>query len=270
MKKNIVLSLSILIAFALISCSKSDNPAESETSVTVAADYYPGGVGSSYTYNSTYKHNSSTDNGTRTSTYETKESKDNTEYTKQKNTSIFGNLQVESSLYFRTSDSGIYFYIDTTGFGSTIDSLKAAAGISLDVSITADPEINVFSAPLTANKTWHAYKLNLSISGLFNIPLIDVTATYMGTEDISVAATNSTKSAEKIKYDLTLTLPEVKNGSITTSSSVFGANVWYVKGIGAVKLDGNGLILDALSSGVINFSDSTSTITQTLTSFQLK
>ncbi len=77
---------------------------------------------------------------------------------------------------------------------------------------------------------------------------------------------SGTISAEavKIKYDLKII------EDITTPARNYSAFGWFTDEIGLVKLEGNGLILNALISGEINPDDSTSTFTQELIDYHIE
>ncbi|HEY6905974.1 MAG TPA: hypothetical protein VI230_00815, partial [Ignavibacteriaceae bacterium] len=135
---------------------------------------------------------------------------------------------------------------------------------SLRGYISLDKEMKVLSFPVTENKSWQVFKLSIRYL-IFNLPVLTVDASYAGTESLTLHLTSGdvTKDAVKIKFTLTVSVPEVPSAS-------YDAYAWLVDGIGIVKWQGNGTILNALSGGGIDLSDTTSVITQSLISYDVK
>ena len=104
------------------------------------------------------------------------------------------------------------------------------------------------------------FKVVLNYQGLV-LNAIDVDATYTGKENVVLNLNSGTvtKEAAKIQYTFSLV-----TNPFTQSKQTVTAYGWYVADIGAVKWQGNDLLLDALTRGEINFADSTSTSTETL------
>ncbi len=265
--KYIIPFLSLLILF---SC-KDDNgtdPIEDETS---ASSYYPGGVGTTLNY-SIDTVNASTQGyeqfGSRNSTFESASG----EYMLQKNNNNFGGSQFTSSALFRKTDAGVYFQVDTSGFTGIADSLSEALGIAIDIN--SDEEINIFSAPLFEGKTWKAFEINISFTQVFSItiPVIEVNASYEGSEEMFVQARNENVSVQKIKY--TLNVIDEESLDITNINNppteVYTANAWYASGTGLVKIEGNSVVLDAIRGTTADLDFSNTQVRESLVSVDLK
>ncbi len=107
---------------------------------------------------------------------------------------------------------------------------------------------------------------------LLNINLVSVDASYLGTENVALNLVSGaqTMSAAKIKYDLTLTIPDPNNIFATPTTRVFSANAWLVDNIGPVKWTGNSAILNAVIAGNVMLSDTTGSVSQSLIDYKLK
>ena len=265
MRKISYIGMLVCAVLLFSSCSKKSNPVENNTSET-AASYYPGGIGSTFIYSIDSFGKKASDNvsiGTRTVVFTGTKTIDGTQYTSQTTASVIGPDSLVNVSYFRTTDAGDYLYIDTTGFSAFVpDSLKSL------VTINFDKEVNFFIQNFQSSPTWNAYSLNAVLIITFNV--LKLTATYQGSEDINLNLTGgqATKTAQKIKYELILTIPNVSGGP--SPQSVFDAYAWYVKDIGLVKIDGNATVLEALAGYGINFADTTKNISQSLTSYTIK
>jgi hypothetical protein len=159
--------------------------------------------------------------------------------------------------YFRKTNDSLFYFLDTTGLAASIpDSLKGY--------ISLDAEMKVLSFPVTENKSWSVFKLSIKYL-FFNLNVLTVDASYDGTESVTLHLTSGdvNKDAVKIKYTLNLSIPNVPITSYT-------AYAWLVDGIGFVKWQGNGTILNAFTGGGVDLSDTTSVITQSLISYDVK
>jgi hypothetical protein len=125
------------------------------------------------------------------------------------------------------------------------------------------------STPLSDGLNWQAFKLGLT---LLNYNIIDVEASYMGKENVVLNLTSGqvTVSAAKIKYIMTLKIPNLNNVFATPYTSTFNATGWFAADIGPVKWEGNGAVLNGFSGGGINLGDTTSTVSQVLTYYNIK
>lgn len=113
-------------------------------------------------------------------------------------------------------------------------------------------------------KTWPVFKVNLE--QVITLTVVDVEANYAGKENIvlNLQSGTVTKPAVKIQYNFSLINPLTQAKQTVT---VYG---WFVADVGAVKWQGNGLLLDVFTRGEINFADSTSTGSENLVYYNIK
>jgi len=271
----IVAILSMLIFF---SC-ENDNPVEDEGLDQLASSYYPGGVGSTFLYNvDTLNINTNSyetvaaNNKTFTSTV----TMDGTQYTVQENllSSIFLEEDIELGLHFRTTDRGVYFFLDTTGLGSLLsDSLLDSIDLPIDdFTLIMNQEIIIFSTPLESGLAWDAFNLiaEVNVQGsIFFYTLLNLSAEYVGSEDVNIPAFTEAQKGEKIKYIVTLSIPTDINDILDPPQDVFEFYGWFVESVGLVKLEGEIPSVEITEESEIIFGPGTE-IREVLTSFDLK
>lgn len=276
----------LFISIILVSCSSnSDSPTEPTNNNGVTADnYYPGNLGSSFTYNTdTALANSNYSQvGTRVSTYESTKTIGSVEYIVQKNISTIAGNSIETSLNFRRSSNGFYISIDTTGFSESLNELLTDSLVASVVSgFEIDPEMNALSLPLTSGKEWSAFKFNVIISFLgvqLPITVIEVKANYEGPESIVVPAIDGSSESEKIKYTLVISLPDPENpinftnpqNPINLISREFYGYAWYTKDVGLTKLEGSAFLINSINGNGIDLADTTSLVKESLVSYDIK
>ncbi len=258
MKNKIVMVILLSLAFMFNACKK--NTTEPPAGI-VSGNFFPNGNGTTYKYN--VQKTDSTGNsysGTRTATYNGTTTIGSTVYQNEIDTISVLGLTSTSVTLFTRSDTSVIIALDTTGFSTAIPSQY------LDY-ITLNPRINALHFPFQDGGSWSVFKVALTIPGL-SLNVVTVTANYLGLEDISLPLSSGTvtKSAAKIQYQLHI----ITNPLAPTSGSTFTADAWLVDNIGIVKWQGNGAILDTFTGAGVNFADTTSTMTQTLVSYNIK
>lgn len=262
--KNLIAILALLIV--LYACGKEDSRiVEPKVQVETAADFYPGGVGSSFVYKIERVDtllNTSDSLGINYSSIDSVTTYNGVRYFVENSSLALNGSSLPMKILFRRSDAGVYFTIDTTGFDMLLPD-----SILQNVEITSDPEAIVFSYPLFDGKDWTAYKLNLTI-GAFDLSLVDVHAYYLGKETLLLPAAGSI-DAEKIKYVATLIIPNPDN-FIEYTESTFTINGWFAKNIGLVKAEGNAEAVNAILGIDAFTNDSVSVIRQTILSYEIK
>ncbi|MAT58907.1 MAG: hypothetical protein CMF23_13115 [Ignavibacteriae bacterium] len=282
---KIKIALLLIISLMLASCGGSDDPVTpNPDDVSEITSYYPGNIGSTFTFNTdtALVNTNFSQVGTRVSTFESTVNKNSIEYILQKNISTIANNSIETELNFRRGENGLYIYIDTTGFSSALDELLTD---SLIVSVVSgfeiDPEINIFSLPLFSGKEWSAFKFNVLINFLgvqIPITVIEVKGTYEGKESIVVPALNNSVESEKIKYTLIFSLPDPENpinftnpqNPINLISREFYGYGWYTKDVGLTKLEGSAFLINSINGNGIDLADTTAIVRETLVSYDLK
>ncbi len=256
MKKLLSGFIIIMILGLLVSACNKDN--STNPPVQNYTGYFPDGDGTTYTYSIAKTDSSGTQTtGTRNTEYSGTEVKNGTTYQVQIDSLNISGLSSVSLSYFRKTNDSLYYFLDTTGLSSFIpDSLRN--------NISLDKEMKVLSFPVNENKTWSVFQLSVKYL-IFNLNVLTVDGAYDGTENITLNLNSgdTNKDAVRLKYTLSIKVP----GGPTTEYNAFA---WLVDGIGIMKWQGNAAILDAFAGGGIDLSDTTSVITQNLTSYNIK
>jgi hypothetical protein len=259
-KKLLYIPAFILSILAFYTCSNnSTTEVNTNPPQTTSSGYFPNGDQSYYKY-SVEKTDSTgaMHSGSRSTTYDGSGTQNGVTYQKQiDSVSIQGTTAVGVS-YFRKSDTGVFYFLDTTGFAEVIpDSLKSY--------ITLDAEMRLLLLPLQSGSTWPVFKMNLNYIVL-NFNIVELNAAYVGTDSVTLNLNTGTvtKEASKIKYDFNLKLdPFLPTVTYTTYA-------WLVNDIGFVKWQGNATVIDAFTGGGVNFADTTSAVTMSLIQYKLK
>ncbi len=285
MRKINLLIVFVLILFVAACSSDSDDPLTPDTSGGETTEsYYPGNIGSSFTYNTdtALVNTNFSQVGTRVSTYERINNINSVDYILQKNISTIAGNSFETELNFRRSSNGLYINIDTSGFSSALDELLTDSLIASVVSeFEIDPEINILSLPLFDGKEWSAFKFNVVISFIgvrLPVTVLEVKAKYEGKENIIVPAVNNSVESEKIKYTLIFSLPDQENpinftnpqNPINLISREFVGYGWYTKDIGLTKLEGSSFLINSINGNGFDLDDTTSVIRESLVSYDIK
>lgn len=127
--------------------------------------------------------------------------------------------------YLRTSQSGVYAYVYTTGFGALIpDTLKRF--------VTVDKELTLLSQPFFPNKTWNAYKLIV-----LNLSIISLKGEYLRTEKAAMQLNGITDTimVHHCRYNLTVNLID--------SVMTYTAEVGFADKLGIVTMEGSEFLL---------------------------
>ncbi len=245
----------ILLGLLINACNKDNStnpPVQNNTG------YFPNGDGTTYTYSIAKTDSNGTQNtGTRSTEYSSTEVKNGTTYQVQIDSINISGVSSVSLSYFRKTNDSLYYFLDTTGLSASIpDSLRN--------NVSLDAEMKILSFPVDVNKTWPVFTLSIKYL-IFTIPVLTVEGAYDGTENVTLHLNSGdiNKDAVRLKYTLSIEVP----GGPTTE---YHASAWLVDGIGIVKWQGNAAILDAFAGGGIDLSDTTSVITQSLTSYDIK
>jgi hypothetical protein len=255
--KKVITTIFAVVLLIFVSCNKSSNPVSNNTNQNSAAVYYPGNTGSSFNYSVQIDSlGGQSSQGERTVSFTGSTTIDNTSYFIQSNSTVLPVSTTNTNSYFRRTDGGVFFFVDTTGLYSYLGSYTAVI----------DKELDILSGSLDNNVSWKVFKLNV-----LSFSIIDLTAYYKGSEGITLNLNSGqvNKSAEKINYIFTLIIPDI-GGPIPPKTSSFEATCWFVKDLGLVKSQGNLTIINAISGYKIDFADTTKTILQNLTSYEIK
>ena len=263
MKKFIKSILTLFVAALLFGACGSDDSGTNP--LPGNPNYYPSGNGTYYRYTvERTDSNNTKQTGTRSSKYQGTQTFAGVTYQVEYDTTNIAGVNSTNKFYFRKTDAGVYFFADTTGLSASVpDTLLQY--LKLDSN-----EFALFSFPFTDGKTWTVFKMSITF-GAFIVPVIDVSGAYLGKEDVTLYLTGGavTKSAAKIKFTLTLTIPD-PNNILQTLTKKYDAFAWLVDGIGVARWQGNAAILNTFGGTGIDLDDTTSVISQSLISYDIK
>ena len=252
-----VLGILLISAALFFNACEDDNPSDPGPGNGGGSGYFPNGDGTYYKYNmATTDSSGAPENGTRTTRYSGTQSMQGTNYQVQYDT-IFLSQTGTSVSYFRKTDTGVFYFMDTTGLSASIPD-------SIEQYLSTDAEVRALLFPLGEGSNWTVFKVQLSYGPIVFYP-VDVTASYAGTENVvlNLNTGEQTKSAIKIKYLMKLTF------DFGAPSRNYEAYAWAVDSIGIVKWEGNAALLNGISGGGIDFDDTTRVVTQSLIEYDV-
>ena len=262
--KKIILLLTVIISTGILfnACKNSNSVSPNTSSGT--AVYFPSGDGSNYVYAVQATDSTGTITGTRSTTYSGTSVINGITFQKEIDTLAFGTGVHVAASYFKVSSSEVDYFLDTTGLSTSIPD-------SLIKYLSFSPTLKAFSFPFQSGQTWDVFDMGLKI-GPLSIPVINVTANYLGTQPITLNLTSgqSTQTAAEVNFVLTLTIPDLSNPLATPTQKSYSAIAWLVQNIGIVKWQGSGAVFSAFSGNGVSLGDTTTTVTQTLLSYNLK
>jgi len=264
MIKKVIL-ISTVFSFAILfNACKSKSSTEPNTS-SVSGDFFPNGDGSSYKYSTVRTDSNGTQtSGTRSTSYSGTTDMNGSTFQNQIDTITFSGYSTVAHSFFLKSSSSVVYALDTAGLSQTIpDSLKQY--------IQLDATLKLLQTPFSDGENWPVFNLSLKF-GSITFNLVNVTAYYEGMENVplNLVTGNVTENAAKVKYTLKLTIPNLQNPLSAPYTATYNAYAWFASGIGAIKWQGNSAVLGAFAGSGINIGDTTSTITQSLVSYNLK
>lgn len=262
MKKLFLFSIVTFFLLGYVGCKKSEsgNP----TAPGSTENYFPNNEGTSYKYSYSRTDSSGQSNGTRTTNYKGTVTIKGTAYKIQIDSlSIFtsSTVQIDSS-YFRSSAAGIYYYIDTTGFATSITDSSL---IPLIPYVIIDNELLAYSLPLQSGKSWTVFRITLTSPLVATV--VDVSALAVGTEPITISlpSGSTNKDAIKIKYTMTLRL-----NPLSPAVQTYIAYAWLIQDVGPAKWEGCGTLVNVFTGLGIDFADTTTVVSQSLIGYTIK
>ncbi|NWF88634.1 MAG: hypothetical protein HXY50_04135 [Ignavibacteriaceae bacterium] len=255
--------LTIVIAgmfFVIFSgCKKSES--DSPTSPGSTTNYFPSNEGTYYKYSYSRTDSAGISTGIRTTNYKGTITINGTPYKIQIDSLLISpSLQVDST-FFRSTSSGIYYYMDTTGFAASITDSSL---IPLIPYVLIDKELLGYVLPLQSGSSWPVFKINLT-SPLV-VTVVDVSALVVGEEIIvlSLPIGPTNKNALKIKYTMTLRL-----NPLSPVVQTYTAHAWLVQDIGPAKWEGCGTLVNFFTGLGIDFADTTTVVSQSLVGYDV-
>jgi len=259
MKKLLIKIQIVLVALFLVySCmdDKSTNP----DNQTENANYFPNTEGSFYKYEIIRSDSgSNTSEGNRIINFDGDSLIQRTRYQIQIDTTKANSQSTFSVSYFRTTDTGVFYFVDTTGFSSLIpDSLRS--------SIDLQTEMRLFLFPFISGNSWTVYRVSYDMNNQFGYNIINFSAKYFNDEEVQMNLNGIPEmlNTKKVEYLLSIqTDPE-------SQPQYYEANFWLADNIGIVKMEGSSVILGIFSGGGIGLPGTSEVITQDLVEYNIK
>jgi hypothetical protein len=261
-KKKILISLTALLLLSFTGCKKSEsgNPITPGTT----ENYFPNNEGTNYKYSYLRIDSTGQVSGSRVTYYRGSKTIQGTTYKIQIDSLVISNsLQIDLSS-FRTTEAGVYFFVDTSGFAAPINDSAFAQFIPF---IKIDNELLAYAFPLQVGRFWTVFKINLNYPGSPQTTLIDVFANAIGNENIilNLSDGQTIKDAFKIKYTMV-----IRANASSQDTRSFMADAWLINDIGPAKWEGSGALISVLTGLGIDFADTTIVVKQSLIDYQIK
>lgn len=262
MKNKLLTSVcSLLLIITFYACDESSTDPEGNGGTQVAdGSSFPNEDGSFYKFEIQRDSAGTITSGTRSSFYNGTQTIAGTPYQVQVDSLNFSGMPaLIDSMFFRKSNSGVFYFLDTTGLAASVPGLD-----TLLQYLTLDSEIRLLLFPLLDNSSWSVFRMNLNYQGVLNFDPVVLTASYDGTENMDLNL-DPPRSVDAVKLKFTLTIKTDPFGAARTYTA-FG---WIAPNIGFVKWEGNGTVIGVFTGNGVDFDDTTSVYTQNLTQFNL-
>ncbi len=174
--------------------------------------------------------------------------------------SIQTNLQLSvSSSYFRTTETGVFYFVDTTGFTNTLPD-------SLQSSVELQDELRAYLFPLSEGTFWTVYRISIEVNEFLSFNLVNITGKYISDETLILDISDGTQTINTKKVEIIFKLQTGAADSVIT----FNANTWLAEDIGIVKMEGSAIVLNLFSGGGLDLSDTSLIVTQNLIDYDVK
>ncbi|MGB5895834.1 MAG: hypothetical protein WBG58_16780 [Ignavibacteriaceae bacterium] len=174
--------------------------------------------------------------------------------------SVQTNLQLSvTSSYFRTTATGVFYFVDTTGFTNILPD-------SLQSSVEIQDEMRAYLFPLSEGTLWPVYRISVELDEFIIVNLVDITGKFISDETLILDISDETKTINTKKVEIDFNLRTGVADSVIT----FNANTWLAEDIGIVKMEGSAIVLNLISGGGLDLSDIAKTTTQTLIDYDVK
>jgi hypothetical protein len=174
--------------------------------------------------------------------------------------SIQTNLQLSvSSSYFRTTITGVFYFIDTTGFINILPD-------SLQSSVEIQDEMRAYFFPLSEGTLWPVYRISVELNEFIIVNLVEITGKFLADEKLTLDISGETKTVNTKKVEIDFKL----RTSVADSAITFNANTWLAEDIGIIKMEGSAIVLKLISGGGLDLSDIEKTTTQNLIDYDVK
>ena len=171
--------------------------------------------------------------------------------------SIQINLQLSvSSSYFRTTETGVFYFVDTTGFTNTLPELFQS-------SVELQDEMRAYLFPLSEGTFWPVYRISVELNESLSFNIVNITGKYISDETLIL---DGIQTVNTKKVEIVFKLQTDTDDSVIT----FNANTWLAEDIGIVKMEGNAVVLSLFSGSELDLSDTSITETQNLIYYDVK
>jgi hypothetical protein len=223
-------------------------------------DYYPDGIGSTFEYSVTETDTlgNIVQGGTRNILYSGTYLFNGTNYTTQDDSLNFGSQSSVETYLFRKTETGVFYAVDTSQISLLIpDTLKQFVSLR--------DEMQLLFYPLTSGSSWSLYRITAEILPGIEIKILDIIASFDGTEQVDLNLTTGTVSvtSQKVKYTLEL------YSEIGSAPETYTAYMWFVANTGLIRYQGNQFIVSIVGGG-ITFEPSPNILTQELNQYVIK
>jgi len=247
--------LSGLLVPSLFYCSKEEINGPSHG--TPPANYFPSNIGNNYSYEVVEIDSvGGVRTGSRISQYTGDTTINNINYTTQlENISLDTAALIQSS-FFRKTSTGVFYFADTTGFSQIVPD-------SLVDFLSIPTESRALLFPLANGSFWPVFRVTVTNQQVSFSPLV-VNGQYIGVETITLHLLSGDKDVDATKVKYTFSRQEDPQ----QLPQLLNAYAWFAEDIGIVKLEGKAILIDFLVGGV-DFSDTSSTITQSLIYYEI-
>ena len=253
----------------IMACSEDEKSAAGPEEVEVnnsakIAELFPVNVGSSFTYNME-ELNPSTGIyetvGSRTMSVDNKEtdSEKNYFYCSEVHNLLSGASVLNSK--FLITNNALEVYQDTAGVSVLIpDSLKTMVQLQLSENL------KLINYPYEEGTEWIAYKGEAKF-GTINFKVYSITGKYVGSENIQVPKYENGIESEKFKYTISINIPDISNPFVSSIQD-YVVHLWIAKNVGIVKIEGYAVLINTISGGTFDLSDSNKVFRHTLVNAQ--
>ena len=174
--------------------------------------------------------------------------------------SVQTNLQTSvSASYFRTTATGVFYYVDTTGFTIILpDTLQSSAEIQ--------DEMRAYLFPLSAGTFWPVYRISVELNEFIIFNVIDITGKFISDETLILNLVDQTQTVNTKKVEIEFKFQTGEADSVIS----YSAYTWLAEDIGIVKMEGSAIVLNIISGGGLDLSDINKTTTQNLIDYDVK
>ncbi|MCZ6702149.1 MAG: hypothetical protein O6940_03810 [Ignavibacteria bacterium] len=254
--KYILLLIVNLLAFNYCSDEESTNPPDNNSP---PVNFFPSGDGTNYTYDVEQVDSiGNMQSGLRYTLYDGVSTIESTQYQNQFDSLILETINITGTANFRKTGTGVFYFVDTTGISDIVpDSLFSV------ISLPSESRLLLF--PLEEGSFWPVYSITISNQNINFSPLV-INGVFAEKEKITINLINGDIEAEATRVEYTFSIIT----DLTQPPQRLTANAWFVDDIGIVKLEGRSILINLITGGGLEISDTTSIVTQSLIDFEIK